>query len=154
MLTVRLLTQGANGNVVADGVFDPPTEAVIRPDSVPPERLPSEARDSTAILLSPLADLTLMTPNDTETARREAAVDAAFLTALDEGVEVAAPLAFGGSLSAPSVLGPSSPGKLLAIGPVAGPAAVRVPRAAPDWTESATKDDFWAGVFNSDMVNA
>src|SRR5262249_59386003 len=27
MLTVRLLTQGANGNVVADGVFDPPQDA-------------------------------------------------------------------------------------------------------------------------------
>lgn len=29
MLTVRLLTQGANGDVVADGVFDPPTGAEV-----------------------------------------------------------------------------------------------------------------------------
>src|SRR5262249_46175120 len=56
VLTVRLLTQGANGNVVADGVFDPPTGAVIRPDSVPLVPLPLEARDATAILSSPPAD--------------------------------------------------------------------------------------------------
>jgi hypothetical protein len=85
MLSVRLLTLGANGNVVADGVFDPPTGTVIRPASVPPERLPSEARDPTAVLLSPLADPALMVPNDTGTARREAAVDSAFLPALKRG---------------------------------------------------------------------
>jgi len=67
---------------------------------------------------------------------------------------VAAPLAFGGSLSAQSALGLSSPSKLLAIGPVIGPAPVRVSQAAPDWTESATNDDFWAGVFICDMVNS
>jgi hypothetical protein len=126
MLTVRLLTQGSNGNVVADGVFDPPTGAVIRPASVPPERLPSEVRDPTAILFSPLADPALMVPNDTGTSRREAAVDSAFLPAPTGGVEVAAPLAFG---------------------PVIGPAPVRVPRSALDWAESATNDDFWTGVF-------
>jgi hypothetical protein len=154
MLTVRLLTQGANGDVVADGVFDPPTGAGRSPASVPPERLPSEARDTTAILLSSLADSALMVPNDTGTARREAAVDSAFLPALNGGVEVAAPLAFGGPLSAQSALGLSSPSKLLAISPVVGPAPVRAPRAAPDWTESATNDDFWAGVFICDMVNS
>jgi hypothetical protein len=115
MLTVRLLTQGANGNVVADAVFDPPTGAVIRPDSVPPERLPVEARGPMAVMLFPLAAPAVMVPNDTGTIRREAmvpndtgtrrreaAVDAVFRLALNGGIEVAVPLALGGFLPAPS----------------------------------------------------
>src|SRR5262249_2603485 len=38
MLTVRLLTQGANGDVVADGLFDPPAGAVTRLGSAPQGR--------------------------------------------------------------------------------------------------------------------
>jgi hypothetical protein len=100
MLSVRLLTQGANGNVVADGVFDPPAGAVIRPDPVPPARLQLEAQDAMAVLPFPLADPAIMVPNDTGTTRREAAVDSVFLMALNRGFEAAAPLALGSSLSA------------------------------------------------------
>jgi hypothetical protein len=67
---------------------------------------------------------------------------------------VAPPLALRGSLPAQSALELSSPGKLLAIGPVVGPAPVRVPRASPDWTEPAPNDDFWAGGFVGDIVNS
>jgi hypothetical protein len=151
MLTVRLLTQGANGNVVADGVFDPPAGGVIRFDSVPPARLPLEAPDRSAI---PLADQDLMVPNEAATMRREAAVDWAFLSALNGGVVGAAPLALGVSLSAQSALELSSPGKLLAIGPVVGPAAARVRRASLDRTDPATNDDFWVGVFVDEIVNS
>src|SRR5262249_12686178 len=121
MLSVRLLTQGANGNVVADGVFDPPAGAVIRPASVPPARPPSEARDPTSVLLPPPAAPALRAPNDTGTIRREAAVDSAFLPALHGGGGLAAPLAFGVPLSAQSALGLSSPSQLLAVGPAVGP---------------------------------
>jgi hypothetical protein len=115
MLTVRLLTQGANGDVVADAVFDPPAGAVIRPDAVPPARLPVETRGPTAILLVPRADPAVMVPDemgtmrreamvpkDTATMRREAAVDSVFRLALNGGIEVAVPLALGGSLPAQS----------------------------------------------------
>src|SRR5262249_48131001 len=99
MLSVRLLTQGANGDVVADGVFDPPTGAVSRPDSVPPARLPLEARDVMAILPFPLTDPAFMVPNDTGTMRWEAVVDSVFLMALNE--------AFFGNLA--PFLAPASP---------------------------------------------
>jgi hypothetical protein len=115
MLTVRLLTQGANGNVVADAVFDPPAGAAIRHDAVLPAGLPVEARGPAAVLhfaLAAPADWVpndtgtlrreAMVPNDTGTRRREAAVDAVFRSLLNGEIEVAVPLALGGSLPAPS----------------------------------------------------
>jgi hypothetical protein len=93
MLSVRLLTQGADGDVVADGVFDPPAGAVIHPDAVSQARLPLETREATAMLPAPPAVPAFMVPNGTGTARREAAVDAAILMALHGGFEAAVPLA-------------------------------------------------------------
>jgi hypothetical protein len=177
MLTVRLLTQGANGDVVADGMFDPPTWTVIRPDSVPPGRPQLEARDTPAIPRLQRADPVLMIRDDTGTMRREAAVDAVFIQALTDfektpatdlfqadfrilsepangGGEAAVPLAFGGSLSAQSELELSSPRKLWSIGPVVDLAHVRVPQPSLDWIEPATTDDFWAGVFVGEIVNS
>src|SRR5262249_5999156 len=133
MLSVRLLTQGANGNVVADGVFDPPTGAVSRPDSVPPARLPLEARDAMASVPFPLAEPAFMVPNDTGTVQREAAADSVVLMALNGGFEAAVPLALRDSLFAQPALELSSPGQLLAIGPVLGTAPIRVTGASQDW---------------------
>src|SRR5262249_18579891 len=115
MLSVRLLTQGANGNVVADGVFDPPTGAVIRTNSVPNARLPLKVRAATAIPPSLLAVPPSRVPNATEANRREAAVDAGFLLALSGGFEVGGPPALGGSLSAQPAPELSSPGKVSAV---------------------------------------
>jgi hypothetical protein len=115
MLSVRLLTQGANGNVVADGMFDPPAGAVIRHDSVPQAHLESEAGDATAVQPSPLAAGAFMVPNDTGTTRREAVVDSVFLRALNRGFEAAVPLALRDSLFAQPALELSSPGTVSAV---------------------------------------
>jgi hypothetical protein len=63
MLTVRLLTQGANGNVVADGVFDPPAGSVTR-QAVAQASLPLEPQEATAILPSAPAVPASAVPND------------------------------------------------------------------------------------------
>jgi hypothetical protein len=131
MLSVRLLTQGADGNVVADGVFDPPAGAVMRPDPVPPARLPLEARGATAMLSSPRAVPAFMAPDHAGTVRREAAVDSVFLVALNGGFEAAAPLAPSDSLFARPARELTSPSKLLAIGPVAGSAPGRAAAPVP-----------------------
>jgi hypothetical protein len=115
MLSVRLLTQGANGNVVADAVFDPPARAVIRPDSVPPARLRLEAQDATALLPSPPAVLGSRVANATGTTRREAVVDAVFLLALSGGLEAAVPLTFKDSLFVQLAPELSSPGKVSVV---------------------------------------
>src|SRR5262249_33732164 len=83
MLSVRLLTQGANGDVVADGVFDPPAGAVIRPDLVPPAPPPLQAQGPVATLRFPRADPTFIVPLETGTMRREAAIDSIFLSAIN-----------------------------------------------------------------------
>src|SRR5262249_1558640 len=75
MLSVRLLAQGADGNVVADGLFDPPAGAVVRNDSVPQVRLPSEVGDAT----TPLAVPASVVLNEAGTTGQEAAVDSVFL---------------------------------------------------------------------------
>ena len=131
MLSVRLLTQGADGNVVADGVFDPPAGAVMRPDPVPPARLPLEARGATAMLPSPRAVPAFMAPDHAGTVRREAVVDSVFLVALNGGFEAAAPLAPSDSLFARPARELTSPSKLLAIGPVAGSAPGRAAAPVP-----------------------
>jgi hypothetical protein len=109
MLTVRLLTQGANGNVVADGVFDPPAGAVIRPASVSPASLPVEAQNA-----NPPSPLAL--PNATGTRQREAAVNAVFLLALSGRFETAVPLTFRDSLLVQPAAEPNLPAKVAPSG--------------------------------------
>jgi hypothetical protein len=58
MLTVRLLTQGANGDVVADGVFDPPTGTAVldgtgtQPRSVTDTTVPALSGTESRIVVS------------------------------------------------------------------------------------------------------
>jgi hypothetical protein len=83
MLSVRLLTQGAHGNVVADGVFDPPAGAVIRPDLVPPAPPSLEAQGPVATPRFPRADPAFIVTLETGTMRREAAIDSIVLSAIN-----------------------------------------------------------------------
>jgi hypothetical protein len=147
MLSVRLLTEGANGNVVADGVFDPPAGTVIRHGSVPQAGLQSEERGATAARPSPLADPAFIFLGDTGTNGREAAVDSAFLVALDGGVRVTTSLALPDSPVTPPALEWSMPAALMANGPAVGPTPFRVPPASLDRIGPAISDDFWAGAF-------
>jgi hypothetical protein len=154
MLTVRLLTAGANGNVVADAVFDPPAGSVLRQDSVAQASLQVETQGGTAVPTSAPAATVIVVPNDTGRMRRGAAVEAVFLLTLTGGFEAAVPPAPRGPLPAQPEPQPSSAGNPLAIGPVVRQAPVRVPRASLAWTEPAANDDFWAGVFVGDIVNS
>jgi hypothetical protein len=55
MVTVRLLTLGANGDVVADGVFDPPTDTVVRLTPSPTEAPRVQLADAVFATVTPAA---------------------------------------------------------------------------------------------------
>jgi hypothetical protein len=137
MLSVRLLTQGANGNVVADGIFDPPVGAVNRSDPVPQAPHVLAARDPMAIAPSLLAVPISMAPDNTGTARREAAVDLLFRAALSGGFEATVPLALGDSPFAQPAPELSPPGRFVTDCPVVGPTPPGAPEASLDWADIA-----------------
>jgi hypothetical protein len=142
MISVRLLTQGANGDVVADGMFDPPAGTVTRTDSVPQAHLQSDERGATVAPPSVLAASAFMFLNETGTERREAALDLTLLTALTGGLGATTPIALMDSRIVQPTLEKSTPGTLLSRGPGVSPPSFQVLRTAP-----ALRDDFWAAVF-------
>jgi hypothetical protein len=116
MLSVRLLTQGANGNVVADAIFDPPARTVNRIDPVPPSHL----TQSVSVL-----------QKETGTQEHVAAVDWVFLMTAIQGLRAMAASALVNSVFAHSTPALSLPVIRLSLGTIVALAPPRAPRTVP-----------------------